>query len=126
MKAKELIDILNKMNPETELSLYCGGEDCYEDHPLANIEYHDSETGMIVFKLDDKYKVAKEVDMEDFVNALDCLDFDWVALSYDEQKELLDIFQTALANDDTYNACYNEDLQELLEGKYPDFCNWIN
>lgn len=123
MKVKELIDILNKMDPETELFLYCGGESYYEDYPLGGVEYHDSETGMIVFNLVDKYKVAREVDVEDFVNSLECLGFDWALLSYDERKELLDEFQNALANDDTYNACYNEDLQELLEEKYHDLYN---
>lgn len=47
MKAKELIEILNKMDPETELSLYCGGEDYYEDHPIGGIEYA-SDDGEIV------------------------------------------------------------------------------
>lgn len=122
MKAKELIEILKEMEPETELSLYCGGEDYYEDHPLDGIEYHDGD-GMIVFNLADKYKVAREVDMEDFVNALDCLGFDWGALSYDQQKQLLDEFQNKLAEDDVYNQCYNEDLCEILQAKFPDLYN---
>lgn len=122
MKVKELVEILSKMNPETELSLYCGGKDYYEDHPLNGIEYQDGES-IIVFNLDDKYEVAKEVDMEDFVYALDCLGFDWISLSYDEQKQLLDEFQNKLAEDDVYNQCYNEDLCEILQAKFPDLYN---
>lgn len=60
--------------------------------------------------------------MEDFVNALDCLGFDWMALSYDQQKQLLNEFQNNLANDKVYNQCYNSILYELVNYRYPDLC----
>lgn len=123
MKAKELIEILKKMEPETELSLYCGGEGYHGDHPLGGIE-HSSDDGQIVFNLTDegKYGIVKEVDKEDFINSLKCLEINWNKIDQDELEELFDDFQNSLAEDDVYNQCYNNDLYELISSRYPELC----
>ena len=62
----------------------------------------------------DKYEIAKEVEKEDTLNAIDCLGYDTSCLSNDELEIINDELQNALANDDVYNAIYNEALQDIL------------
>lgn len=62
----------------------------------------------------DKYQIAKEVEQEDTLNAIDCLGYDIEHLSNDELEIINDELQDALANDDTYNEIYNSALQDIL------------
>lgn len=120
MKVKEFQAILATMKPDTELRLYCGGDAFYEDHPLNGVEYYEND-GFICFNLTDegKYGVARQVDMEDFENAIDCLDGKFLRVDYAEREKLRLSFEDALANDDTYNAIYNETLQEVIKRECP-------
>ena len=120
MKVKELQAILANMNPDTELRLYCGGEAFYEDHPLNGVE-HFEDDGFIVFNLTDegKYGIARQVDMEDFENAIDCLDGNFLKVDYAEREQLRLDFEDALANNDTYNDIYNETLEEVVRQECP-------
>lgn len=61
-----------------------------------------------------KYEIAKQVEQEDTLNAIDCLGYDTSRLSNDELEIINDELQNALANDDVYNAIYNEALQDIL------------
>ena len=61
-----------------------------------------------------KYKIAKQVEQEDTLNAIECLGYDTSRLSNDELGIINDELQDALANDDTYNAIYNDALQDIL------------
>ena len=54
-----------------------------------------------------KYEIAKKVEQEDTLNAIECLGYDTSRLSNDE-------LQNALANDDVYNAIYNDALEDIL------------
>ncbi len=66
------------------------------------------------FAEQNKYNVAKEVDLENFKNALECLDYN--PDDYTE-AELLDMYDThfdKLSNNDTYNAIYNEALEDVI------------
>ena len=62
----------------------------------------------------DKYEIAKQVEKEDILNAIDCLGYDTSCLSNDELEVINDELQNALANDDVYNAIYNDILQDIL------------
>lgn len=62
----------------------------------------------------DKYKIAKQVEQEDTLNAIECLGYDTSRLSNDELEVINDELQNALANDDVYNAIYNDILQDIL------------
>lgn len=64
---------------------------------------------------DDKYKIAKEVEFEDFKNALECLDYDPDDYTEEELKEMFETHYDALGNDDVYNAIYNETLEEVVK-----------
>lgn len=120
MKVKELQAILETMNPDTELSLYCGGEHFYEDYPLNGIECFEPD-GFIVFNLtqEGKYGIGRQIDMEDFESAIDCLDGNAFAIDYEDREKLRLTFEDALANNDTYNAIYNETLEEVIRQECP-------
>ena len=51
-----------------------------------------------------KYEIAKQVEQEDTLNAIECLGYDTSRLSNDELEVINDELQNALANDDVYNA----------------------
>lgn len=120
MKVKELQAILATMNPDTELSLYCGGEHFYEDYPLNGIECFE-DNGFIVFNLTQagKYGIGRQIDMEDFENSIECLDGHAFAIDYEDREKLRLSFEDALANNDTYNAIYNETLEEVIRQECP-------
>lgn len=61
-----------------------------------------------------KYEIAKQVEQEDTLNAIECLGYDTSRLSNDELAIINDELQDALANDDIYNTIYNEALQDVL------------
>lgn len=61
-----------------------------------------------------KYEIAKQVEQEDTLNAIECLGYDTSRLSNDELEIINDELQDALANDDIYNTIYNEALQDVL------------
>lgn len=62
----------------------------------------------------DKYQIAKQVEQEDTLNAIECLGYDTSRLSNDELEIINDELQNTLANDDVYNAIYNDALQDIL------------
>ena len=49
-----------------------------------------------------KYEIAKQVEQEDTLNAIECLGYDTSRLSNDELEVINDELQNALANDDVY------------------------
>ena len=61
-----------------------------------------------------KYLIAKQVEQEDILNAIECLGYDTSRLSNDELEVINSELQDALANDDMYNSIYNEALQDVL------------
>ena len=61
-----------------------------------------------------KYQIAKEVEQEDTLNAIECLGYDTSRLSNDELEVINSELQDALANDDMYNSIYNDALQDVL------------
>ncbi len=61
-----------------------------------------------------KYEIAKQVEQEDTLNAIECLGYDTSRLSNDELEIINDELQDALANDDVYNAIYNDALEDIL------------
>ena len=61
-----------------------------------------------------KYQIAKEVEIEDTCNAIECLGYNVECLSDDELEIINDKLQNALANDDVYNEIYNRTLQDIL------------
>lgn len=62
----------------------------------------------------DKYEIAKQVEQEDTLNAIECLGYDTSRLSNDELKVINDELQNALANDDVYNTIYTDALMDVL------------
>lgn len=63
----------------------------------------------------DKYKIAKNVEFENFKNAMECLDHSPADYSGDDLYEMLNDLNDKLANDDVYNAIYNEVLGEVIK-----------
>ena len=61
-----------------------------------------------------KYEIAKQVEQEDTLNAIECLGYDTSRLSNDELGIINDELQNALANNDVYSAIYNDALQDIL------------
>lgn len=61
-----------------------------------------------------KYEIAKQVEQEDTLNAIECLGYDTSRLSNDELEIINGELQDALANDDVYNAIYDDALQDVL------------
>ena len=61
-----------------------------------------------------KYEIAKKVEQEDTLNAIECLGYDTSRLSNNELAVINDELQDALANNDIYNTIYNEALQDVL------------
>lgn len=61
-----------------------------------------------------KYQIAKEVEQEDTLNAIECLGYNTSRLSNDELEVINSELQDALANDDMYNSIYNDALQDIL------------
>lgn len=61
-----------------------------------------------------KYQIAKEVEQEDTLNAIECLGYDTSRLSNDELEVINSELQDTLANDDMYNSIYNDALQDIL------------
>ena len=61
-----------------------------------------------------KYEIAKTVEQEDTLNAIECLGYDISRLSNDELGIINDELQNALANNDVYSAIYNDALQDIL------------
>lgn len=61
-----------------------------------------------------KYEIAKQVEQEDTLNAIECLGYDTSRLSNDELEVINSELQDALANDNTYNSIYNDALQDIL------------
>lgn len=65
----------------------------------------------------DKYEIAREVRIEDFKNAMECMDFSPDDYTEKELSEMFDTFEDLLANDDTYNNIYSETLCYVLRGR---------
>lgn len=63
----------------------------------------------------DKYEIAREVRIEDFKNAMECMDFSPDDYTEKELAEMFDTFEDLLANDDTYNNIYSETLCHVLQ-----------
>ena len=61
-----------------------------------------------------KYEIAKKVEQEDTLNAIECLGYDTSRLSNDELEVINDELQNALANDDVYNTIYTDALMDVL------------
>ena len=64
-----------------------------------------------------KYEIAKEVRIENFKNAMECMDFSPEDYTEKELADMFDTFEDLLANDDTYNSIYNETLFYVLNNK---------
>ena len=64
-----------------------------------------------------KYEIAREIRIENFKNAMECMDFSPDDYTEKELEEMFDTFEDLLANDDTYNSIYNETLCYILQGK---------
>lgn len=65
----------------------------------------------------DKYEIAKEVRIENFKSAMECMDFSPDDYTEKELAEMFDTFEDLLANDDTYNNIYSEILCYVLQEK---------
>ena len=78
MKVKELQAILAKMEPDAEFN------NCKEF-----------------------FDIAKESDVQDFENALECLGYKTEEISRDKLVQMNNEVQDRLANDDIYNQIYN-------------------
>ena len=61
-----------------------------------------------------KYEIAKQVEQEDTLNAIECLGYDTTRLSNDELELINDELQNALADNDVYNTIYTDALMDVL------------
>lgn len=86
MKVKELQTILAKIEPDTEF-----------DNCKAFFD------------------IAKESDVQDFKNALECLGYKTEEISYNKLERMNNEVQDRLANDDVYNQIYNNVVCDVAE-----------
>ena len=86
MKVKELQAILAKMEPDAEFN------NCKEF-----------------------FDIAKESDVQDFENALECLGYKTEEISHDKLTRMNNEVQDRLANDDIYNQIYNNVVCDVAE-----------
>ena len=86
MKVKELQAILAKMEPDAEFN------NCKEF-----------------------FDIAKESDVQDFENALECLGYKTEEISHDKLARMNNERQNRLANDDMYNQIYNNVVFNVAE-----------
>ena len=86
MKVKELQAILAKMEPDAEFN------NCKEF-----------------------FDIAKESDVQDFENALECLGYKTEEISRDKLAQMNNEVQDRLANDDVYNQIYNHAVCDVGE-----------
>ena len=86
MKVKKLQAILAKMEPDAEFN------NCKEF-------------------LD----IAKELDVQDFENALECLGYKTEEISHDKLARMNNEVQDRLANNDVYNQIYNNVVCDVAE-----------
>jgi hypothetical protein len=118
MKVKELIAMLQKMDPEMDLTMYIGGEEWYHDFELIGVEHYDEECATIHFILDktEGWKIQEELNVEEFCNNCSGMGFDKIwQLDYPEQFKLYQDLQELLANDDGYNEDYGYSLVCAVE-----------
>lgn len=67
----------------------------------------------------DIYDIAREIDVEDLKNTLECLGYDNVEeISYDKLVRMNDDVQDRLANDDVYNQCYIDAVSEVAKENF--------
>lgn len=68
-----------------------------------------------------KYEVAKKVETENLLNALECLGYEDIHLTDVETDAIYDLLQSKLAESDLYNNVFNECLEEsykeILRGR---------
>ena len=62
-----------------------------------------------------KYEIAREVRIEDFKNAMECMDFSPDDYTEKELVEIFNTFEDLLANNDVYNDIYSETLCYVLQ-----------
>ena len=86
MKVKELQAVLAKMEPDAEF-----------DNCKAF------------------FYIAKESDIQDFENALECLGYKTEEISRDKLAQMNNEVQDRLANDDVYNQIYNNVVCDVAE-----------
>jgi hypothetical protein len=118
MKVKELMAMLQKMDPEMDLTMYIGGEEWYHDFALKGVEHYDEECATIHFILDktEGWKIQEELNVEEFCNTCDCIGYGSIyQLDYEEQLELYQSLQDLLADDDGYNEDYTYNLRCAIE-----------
>lgn len=116
MKVKELIAMLQKMDPEMDLTMYIGGEEWYHDFPLEGVEYHDEECAIIHFILDRHtgWQIHEELQVETFCDHCENMGFTVYNLEYEQQVEMYNTLQEELANCDCYNEDYALALRDVM------------
>jgi hypothetical protein len=120
MKVKELMAMLQKMDPEADLTLYIGGEEWYHDFELTGVELCYEECATIHFILDktEGWKIQEELAVEDFCNNCDCIGYSSIyQLDYEGQLKLYQSLQELLADDDGYNEDYTYNLRCAIENE---------
>lgn len=89
MKVKELQAVLAKMEPDAEFN-NCKAFQAFFD-------------------------IAKESDIQDFENALECLGYKTEKISRNKLAQMNNEVQDRLANDDVYNQIYNNVVCDVAE-----------
>lgn len=67
--------------------------------------------------MNEKYRIAKEVEIEDLKNAIEILDFNPNDFTDEQINEIFDDLNYSLAENDTYNDIYNQTLYDILMTK---------
>lgn len=70
--------------------------------------------------MNEKYRIAKEVEIEDLKNAIEILDFNPNDFTDEQINEIFDDLNYSLAENDTYNDIYNQTLYDILMTKRGD------
>jgi hypothetical protein len=116
MKVKELVAMLQKMDPEMDLTMYIGGEEWYHDFELTGVELYYEECATIHFILDktEGWKIHEELQVKTFCEQCENMGFTVCDLEYEQQVEMYNTLQEGLANCDCYNEDYAQALRDIM------------
>lgn len=89
--------------------------DCFDEDYLRNFYNNGQNDEKEYGNSKNKYEIAKDVDFENFCNALKLLDVNYKQISEEKLIEMFNEHHELIENDDTYNSVYNSTLCDVLK-----------
>lgn len=117
--AVEICDLFEDVLERFDITLPNDEEGAMSGARLYGTTYDELINGITASLIDfatyNKYSVAKEVDLENFRNAIECLGYNPHDYTKEELQKVFEDHLHKLDNDGTYSAIYNEALSDVLK-----------